>query len=105
MFEQHWDFIHAPLQENAPCDSAGRYASCAARMQFSCDALVDAEAPDKSARIAQSGATSRKYTVQDAQDYWSTPQEQAQEECDTVLNGFAPEPDSHNVGTGSGDPV
>jgi hypothetical protein len=105
MFEQHWDFIHAPLQENAPCVSAERYASNAARLVFSCDALVDAEAPERSIRIAQSGAVSRKYPVQDAQDYWSTPQEQAQEECDTVENGFAPEPDSHNVGTGLGDPV
>jgi hypothetical protein len=105
MFEQHWDFIHSPLQEEASCVSAGQYASYAARLTFSCDARVDAEAPDKSSRLAQSGAVSRKYPVQDAQDYWSTPQEQAQEECDTVEHGFAPEPDSHNVGTGLGDPV
>jgi hypothetical protein len=36
-----------------------RQIAPAARMQFSCDALVDAEAPEKSARIAQSGAVSR----------------------------------------------
>jgi hypothetical protein len=105
MFEQHWDFIHAPLQENAPCESAGHYASAAAQLTFSCNALVDAEAPDRSSSIAQSGAMSRKYPVQDAQDFWSSLQEQAQEECVTVEYGFAPEPDSHNVGTSSGEPV
>jgi hypothetical protein len=105
MFETYWDFIHAPLQENAPCESARRYASAAAGLSFTCNALVDAEAPDKSSRIAQSGAISRKYPIQDAQNYWSSLQEQAQEECDTVEHGFAPEPDSHNVGTGLGDPV
>jgi hypothetical protein len=105
MFEQHWDFIHRPLQEYAPSIPAGHYASDAARLVFSCDALVDAEAPDRSSRVAQSGAISRKFPIQDAQNYWSTPQEQAQEECDTVLYGFAPKPDSHNVGTGLGDSV
>jgi hypothetical protein len=105
MFEQYWDFIHAPLQEDAPCKAAGRYASDAAQLTFSCNALVDAEAPERSSSIAQSGATSRKYPVQDAQDYWSTPQEQAQEECVTVEYGFAPEPDVHNVDTGLGDAV
>jgi hypothetical protein len=105
MFEQYWDFIHAPTQEDAPCESARHYASDAAGLTFSCNALVDAEAPEKSSRIAYSGAVSRKLPVQDAHDYWSSPQEQAQEECDTVELGFAPELDSHNVGTGSGDAV
>jgi hypothetical protein len=105
MFEQYWDFIHAPLQEEAPCDSAGRYASAAAQLTFSCSALVDAEAPERSLSIAQSGAVSRKYPVQDALDFWSTPEEQAQEECATVEYGFAPEPDVHNVDTGLGDAV
>jgi hypothetical protein len=105
MFEQYWDFIHAPKVEDAPNVYTGHYASDAACLVFSCDARVDAEAPEKSAQIAQSGAISRKYPVQDAQDLWSSPQEQAQEECDTVEHDFAPEPDSHNVDTGLGDPV
>jgi hypothetical protein len=105
MFELYWDFIHAPLPEEAPCVSAGRYASAAARMTFSCDALVDAEAPERSSGIAQSGATSRKYPVQDAVDFWSSADGQAQEECDTVEYGFAPEPDVHNVDTGLGEAV
>jgi hypothetical protein len=105
MFEQYWSFIHAPKVEDAPNVLAEHYASDAAGLIFSCDARVDAEAPDKSAQIAQSGAISRKYPIQDAQDFWSSPQEQAQEECDTVEHGFAPEPGVHNVDAGSGDPV
>jgi hypothetical protein len=105
MFEQYWDFLHAPTQEDALDDNMGRYASAAARLVFSQNALVDAEAPVKSLRIAASGAMSRRYPVQDAQDYFSSPQEQAQEECDTVKNGFAPGPDVHNVDTGPGDAV
>jgi hypothetical protein len=90
IFEEYWDFIHAPLPENAPEESAqGRYASAAARMTFSCNALVDAEAPERSLSIARSGASSRKYPVQDSVDFWATSQEQAQEECATVENGFA----------------
>jgi hypothetical protein len=98
MFESHWDFIHAPTQKAALNDEMGLYASAAARMVFTKDALVDAEAPEKSMRIASSGAMSRRYPVQDAQ-------EQAQEECDTVKYGFPPEPDVHNVDTGSGESV
>jgi hypothetical protein len=82
-----------------------KYASAAARLRFSLNMLVDAEAPEHSFRIASSGAMSRRYPVQDAQDYFKSPQEQAQEESDTVANGFAPPPDSHNVGTEGGDSV
>jgi hypothetical protein len=102
MFEQHWDFIQAPKTEDAYCVPAGRYASAAARLVFTDAPLVDAEAPDKSSQIALSGALSRRYPVQDAQDYFSSPQEQAQEECDTVANGFAPDSDVHNVDAGLG---
>jgi hypothetical protein len=105
MFEQHWDFIQAPRVENAPSPTAGKYASAAAQLVFTGTPLVDSEAPDKSSRIARSGAMSRRYPVQDAQDYFSRPQEQAQEECVTVANGFAPGPDVHNVDTGPGDSV
>jgi hypothetical protein len=105
MFEQYWDFLHAPTQEAALDKYMGKYASAAAQLVFTKDALVDAEAPEKSLRIASSGAMSRRYPVQDAQDYFSTPQEQAQEECDTVANGFAPESDVHNVDTDPGESV
>jgi hypothetical protein len=107
MFEAYWDFIQAPTQEAAgDSKPMGRYASAVAQLDFSdVIPLVDVEAPEKSQRIAHAGAMSRRYPVQYAQDYFSTHQEQAQEECDTVANGFAPEPDVHNVHTGSGDPV
>jgi hypothetical protein len=50
--------------------------------------LVDAEAPEHSLKIASSGAMARRYPIQDAQDYWSSPQERAQEEQDAMMNGF-----------------
>jgi hypothetical protein len=105
MFELHWDFIHAPTQEAALDKYMSKYASAAAQLEFTKDALVDAEAPEKSLKIASSGAMSRRYPVQDAQDYFSSLQEQAQEECDTVANGFPPGPDVHNVDAGPGDSV
>jgi hypothetical protein len=50
--------------------------------------LVDAEAPEHSLKIASSGALARRYPIQDAQDHWSSPQEQAQEEFDALKYGF-----------------
>jgi hypothetical protein len=50
--------------------------------------LVDSEAPDKLQEIAYAGAMSRRCPVQDAQDYWGTLEEQAQEERDTLAKGF-----------------
>jgi hypothetical protein len=89
MVEQHWDFMHAPSVESSfNNDDLGRYASAAARLVFDYTLLVDVEAPEKSQRIAASGALSRRCPIQDAQDYWTTPQEQAQEERDIVKNGL-----------------
>jgi hypothetical protein len=102
--EQHWDYLHRPRTEDADPDnkSMGKYASAAARLRFSLNMLVDVEAPEKSQEISFAGAMSRRCPVQDAQDYWTTPKEQAQEECDTVKCGFAPGPGVHNVDTGQG---
>jgi hypothetical protein len=106
MFEAYWDFIQAPSQEEATSESMARYESAAANLDFSdCTPLVDVEAPEKSQSVASSGALSRRCPIQDAMDYWSSPQEQAQEESVTVLHGFAPVPDVHNVDTGTGDSV
>jgi hypothetical protein len=89
MVEQYWDFLHAPTHEQAGEDKElGKYVSAAARLTFSENMLVDAEAPEHSLKIASSGALARRYPVQDAQDYWSSPQEQAQEERDTMQYGF-----------------
>jgi hypothetical protein len=105
--EQHWDFLHRPRVEDAIPDyiPMEKYASAAARLRFSLNMLVDAEAPEKSQEHVYAGAMSRRCPVQDAQDYWTTLQEQAQEECDTVKYGFAPGPGVHNVDAGQGDPV
>jgi hypothetical protein len=37
--------------------------------------------------------------IQDANDYWKSPEEQAQEESVTGEQGFAPAQDVHNVDT------
>jgi hypothetical protein len=106
MFEAYWDFIQAPSQEEATSEPMAKYASAASGLDFSdLTPLVDVEAPEKSQRIASSGALSRRCPVQDANDYWSSPQEQAQEECVTVSHGFAPASDGHNVDTDAGDSV
>jgi hypothetical protein len=116
MVEQYWDFLHAPTQEEAGEDkNLGKYASAAARLTFSENMLVDAEAPEHSAKIASAGAMARRYPIQDAQDYWSSPQEQAQEESDAMKFGFkgmdrsspdtdgsASSPDGSIAGTESG---
>jgi hypothetical protein len=105
MVEQHWDFLHAPTVESSLSIPMEKYASAAARLVFDSSLLLDVEAPEKSQRVADSGALSRRCPVQDAQDYWKSPQDQAQEECDTVNNGFAPASDVHNVDTDAGDSV
>jgi hypothetical protein len=89
MVEQYWDFLHAPTHEQAGDDeNLGKYVSAAARLTFSENMLVDAEAPEHSLKIASAGAMARRYPIQDAQDYWSSPQEQAQEELEAMREGF-----------------
>jgi hypothetical protein len=106
LFETYWEFIQAPSQEEATSESMSKYASAASGLDFSgAIPLPDVEAPEKSQRISSVGALSRRCPIQDANDYWSSPQDQAQEECVTVSHGFAPAPDVHNVDTGAGDSV
>jgi hypothetical protein len=113
--EQYWDFLHSPRSEDSVNEPMGKYASAAARLQFTLDMLVDSEAPDKSQEIAYAGAMSRRCPVQDAQDYWSSLEDQAQEERDLLTKGFkgmdrsspdtdgpASSPDGLIVGTGLG---
>jgi hypothetical protein len=89
MVEQYWDFLHAPTHEQAGDDQdMGKYVSAAARLTFSENMLVDAEAPEHSLKVASAGAMSRRYPIQDAQDYWSSPQDQAQEEAEAMREGF-----------------
>jgi hypothetical protein len=55
---------------------------------------VDAEALDKSSRMAHDAAISRLCPIQDAIDYWVSP-----EETVTVSGGSAPDQSGHNVDT------
>jgi hypothetical protein len=59
----------------------------------------DSVAPEKSQRLARLAALSRRCPIMDALDYWKSPEEQAQEECATGEQGFAPAQDVHNVDT------
>jgi hypothetical protein len=106
MFEEHWDLIQDSSVDRATSAPMAQYALAASQLDFSdCTPLPDVEASEKSQRTALLGALSRRCQIQDANDYWSSPQEQAQEECVTVSYGFAPAPDVHNVDTGAGDPT
>jgi hypothetical protein len=50
----------------------------------------DSNAPEKPQRVAHFAALSRRCPIQDAQDYWSTLEEQAQEEIAIGKSGFVP---------------
>jgi hypothetical protein len=112
MFETYWDYLDDPTKHPDVDPSAHHfspmplYAEAVSAMDFSdFTPQPDAEAPEKSQRVAGLAALSRRCPIQDATDYWTTPQEQAQEESVTVEHGFAPAQDVHNVDTCAGDPV
>jgi hypothetical protein len=56
---------------------------------------VDADAPEKSCRIAHDADVSRRCPIQDAIDYWNV----GRSSPDTGSGGFAPGQDGHNIGT------
>jgi hypothetical protein len=60
----------------------------------SCIPEVDAEASEKSCRVAYDAAVSRRCPIQDAIDYWVSPEEAA-----TGSGGSAPDQGGHNVDT------
>jgi hypothetical protein len=60
--------------------------------------LADAEASDKSCRVAHNASLSRRCHVQDAADYWN-PSGNAQVECDTDSGRPTPGQDRHNGDT------
>jgi hypothetical protein len=71
------------------------YASALYSMDTrSFEPMVDAEASDKSFRIARDAALSRRCPIQDAIDYWASP-----EETVTGSGGSAPGQDVHNIDT------
>jgi hypothetical protein len=112
MFEVYWDFLQNPTEHPDVCSTApyfvpmSQYSVAAAQLDFSdFTPRPEVEAPEKCQRVSSEGALSRRCPVQDANDYLSSPEDQAQEESVTVSCGFAPEPDVHNVDTGAGDPT
>jgi hypothetical protein len=108
MFEVYWDYLKDPTQhpDAVPTASMIAYTQAVSVMDFSSfTPQPDVEAPEKSQRVSLNGSLSRRCPVQDATDYWSLPQEQAQEESVTVSCGFAPAQNVHNVDTCAGDPA
>jgi hypothetical protein len=104
VFQKYWDYLNDPVK-HPDCseseftkDAMSVMASALSAMDFShFEPPVDAEASEKSYRVAFLAATSRKCPIQDATDYWSP--RNAQVESDTDLPDSAPDQDSHNVDT------
>jgi hypothetical protein len=106
VFEMYWDVLTDPRQHPDGVESSHSFnsmkAMAAALAPMELDAWEpqpDSVAPEKSQRVARLAALSRRCPIQDANDYWKSPEEQAQEECDTGEHGFAPAQDVHNVDT------
>jgi hypothetical protein len=79
-------------------DSMMEMASALTSMNLgSWQPLVDAEASDKSCRVAHNAALSRRCPIQDATDYWN-PQDGRSSQV-TESGGPTPGQDSHGVDT------
>jgi hypothetical protein len=106
VFEKYWDVLTDPAQlpdsERSSHSTDSMNAMAEALVSMSLDfwePQPNDVAPEKSSRIAQTAALSRRCLIQDALDYWLTPEEQAQEESATDLSGTAPAQDVHDVDT------
>jgi hypothetical protein len=106
VFEKYWDVLNDPTQHPDGVESSHCFASMKAMAEalapmslYSWEPQPDSMPPEKSQRIARTAALSRRCPIQDAVDYWKTPEEQAREECVTGEQGFAPAQDVHNVDT------
>jgi hypothetical protein len=104
--EKHWDVLNDPPQQPDGVESPHSFEAMKAMAEAlapmtldSWEPQPDSIAPEKSQRIARTAALSRRCPIQDAVDYWSSPEEQAQEESVTGTSGFAPAQDVHNIDT------
>jgi hypothetical protein len=97
IFEKYWDVLNDPTQHpdqdmsSHSRDSMSVMAEALSVMEL--DNWIpqpDTEAPERSQRIARTASLSRRYPIQDSNDYWKTPEEQAQEEIATGELGFIP---------------
>jgi hypothetical protein len=93
--------INDPTQHPDGVESSNSFSSMKemAAALDSWEPQPDSLAPEKSQRVARTAPLSRRCPIQDAVDYWSSPEEQAQEESVTGTSGFAPAQDVHNVDT------
>jgi hypothetical protein len=112
IMQECWEYLddptkHPDVKVDAPYfPYIQQYTAAVSVMDFSEFEPQPADiAPEKSQRVAQQAALSRRCMVQDACDYWGSPQDQAQEESVTDSYGFAPAQDGHNVDTCAGDSV
>jgi hypothetical protein len=104
VFEKYWDCLHDPLQ-HPDCNESDHtrsytqeMASALASMTLeSWEPQVDAEANEKSCRVAHFGALSRRCPIHDAADYWLPGH--AQESSVTDSGGPPPVQDRYNVDT------
>jgi hypothetical protein len=95
VFEKYWDYLHDPLT-HPDCSeseftkaSMSEFAAALSQMDLSLfEPSVDSEAREKSCRVAQQAALSRRCIVQDAIDYWN--QREAQERMVTGSGASAP---------------
>jgi hypothetical protein len=106
VFEKYWDVLNDLTQHPDGVESSHSFdskkAMAEALVPMSLDSWEpqpDSVAPEKSQRIARTAALSRRCPIQDAVDYWKSPEEQTQEESVTGESGFAPAQDVHNVDT------
>jgi hypothetical protein len=95
IFEKYWNLLNDPVQHPQCTESSHSRDSMrvmtAALSEMNLERwkpLPDVEAPEKSQRIAQTAALSRRCPIMDAVDHWKSPQEQAQEESATLESGF-----------------
>jgi hypothetical protein len=112
MMENYWEYLEDPTQHPDIQTDAQyfqymqQYTAAVSQWDFTdFEPQPSDVAPERSQRVAHFAALSRRCLVQDACDYWSSPQDQAQEERVTDSCGFAPAQDVHNVDTCAGDSV
>jgi hypothetical protein len=99
VFQKYWNYLNDPLPHPDCCESdftkAAMYEFASALSEMDLSSFipeVDAEAPDKSCRIAHDAAIARLCPIQDAIDYWLSPEEAA-----TVSGSSAPDQGGYNV--------
>jgi hypothetical protein len=98
VFQKYWDVLNDPDHTKASMSHMSRNLSSMDLNSW--EPQVDADAPEKSYRVAHNAALSRRCPIQDAVDYWLSPGSgSGQVEAVPGLGGPAPGQDRHNVDT------